>query len=287
MSSLEIKLKKVDKVYQEGEKVSGVIVINSNSDLKHDGITLIMEGYVNLQLSSKNVGILEAFYNSVKPIQLVSVTCEVSGPGRIPAGCTQIPFEVPLQPKQNRELYETYHGVFINITYCLKCDVKRSFLSKDLQKTQQFLVQYASKAVDPPRPVSFSISPASLTPNNANVPNFLIKGKFDSTRCSVSSPLTGYLSIEHCEVAIKSIELQLVRVETCGCAEGYAREATEIQNIQIGDGNIPHNTEIPIYMIFPRLFTCPSLIKVNFKIEFELNIVIVFEDDHLVSENFP
>lgn len=25
-----------------------------------------MEGYVNLQLSSKNVGIIEAFYNSVK-----------------------------------------------------------------------------------------------------------------------------------------------------------------------------------------------------------------------------
>ncbi|GJQ79415.1 hypothetical protein Trydic_g16274 [Trypoxylus dichotomus] len=266
-TTLEIKLKKVDKVYQEGEKVSGIIVINTNSDLKHDGITLMMEGYVNLQLSSKNVGILEAFYNTVKPIQLVSVTCEVSGPGRIPAGCTQIPFEVPLQAKQNRELYETYHGVFINITYCLK-------------------LQYPLKGVDPPRPVSFSISPASLTPNNVNVPNFLVKGKFDSTRCSVSSPLTGYLSIEHCAVAIKSIELQLVRVETCGCAEGYAREATEIQNIQIGDGNIPHKTEIPIYMIFPRLFTCPSLIKVNFKIEFELNIVIVFEDDYLVSENF-
>ncbi|KAI4470875.1 vacuolar protein sorting 26 related [Holotrichia oblita] len=228
-ASVEIKLKKVDKVYHEGEKVSGLLVISSNSDLKHDGITLIMEGYVNLQLSSKNVGIIEAFYNSVKPIQLVSVNCEVSGPGRIPAGCTQIPFEVPLQPKQNRELYETYHGVFINISYSLKCDIKRSFLSKDLQKTQQFLVQHWPKVIDPPKPISFSISPVSLSPNNANVPNFLIKGKFDSTRCSVSSPLTGYLSIDHCAVAIKSVELQLVRVETCGCAEGYAREGNRIR----------------------------------------------------------
>lgn len=42
--------------------------------------------------------------------------------------------------------------------------------------------------------------------------------------------------------------------------------ATEIQNIQIGDGDIPHNIEIPIYMIFPRLFTCPTLITPNFKI---------------------
>lgn len=42
--------------------------------------------------------------------------------------------------------------------------------------------------------------------------------------------------------------------------------ATEIQNIQIGDGDIPRGIEIPIYMVFPRLFTCPTLIKQNFKI---------------------
>lgn len=34
--------------------------------------------------------------------------------------------------------------------------------------------------------------------------------------------------IEHCEAVIKSIELQLVRVETCGCAEGYSRDGKSI-----------------------------------------------------------
>lgn len=46
--------------------VAGLILLKSNSDVKHDGIFLTMEGSVNLQLSSKNVGIFEAFYNSVK-----------------------------------------------------------------------------------------------------------------------------------------------------------------------------------------------------------------------------
>lgn len=41
-------------------------MLKTNSDVKHDGIFLTMEGSVNLQLSSKNVGIFEAFYNSVK-----------------------------------------------------------------------------------------------------------------------------------------------------------------------------------------------------------------------------
>ena len=30
--------------------------------------------------------------------------------------------------------------------------------------------------------------------------------------------------VESCSTALKSIELQLVRVETCGCAEGYAKD---------------------------------------------------------------
>lgn len=48
------------------EKITGIILVQSGSDIKHDGISLTMEGTVNLQLSAKNVGVFEAFYNSVK-----------------------------------------------------------------------------------------------------------------------------------------------------------------------------------------------------------------------------
>lgn len=51
-----------------------------------------------------------------------------------------------------------------------------------------------------------------------------------------------------------------------GCAEGYARDATEIQNIQIAEGDVCRCLPIPIYMVFPRLFTCPTLETTNFKI---------------------
>lgn len=127
-------------------------------------------------------------------------------------------------------------------------------------------------------------------------PKFLIKGHLDATNCVISQPLTGDLVVENSDLPIKSIELQLVRVETCGkhrwwkipdrpgfllyrgcflklhlifaigCAEGYARDATEIQNIQIAEGNVCHGLSIPIYMVFPRLFTCPTLETTNFKV---------------------
>lgn len=98
--------------------------------------------------------------------------------------------------------------------------------------------------------------------------------------------------------------------------------ATEIQNIQIGEGDVCRNILIPIHMIFPRLFTCPTLVTNNFKIgmflifllvillvaniyflmlissllkslnctfvsEFEVNVVVVFEDEYIITENFP
>lgn len=68
---------------------------------------------------------------------------DVESNGKIPAGTTEIPFEIPLKPNRDGKiLYETYHGVFVNISYSLKCDIKRNFLAKDLNKSIMFVVQY-------------------------------------------------------------------------------------------------------------------------------------------------
>ena len=37
--------------------------------------------------------------------------------------------------------------------------------------------------------------------------------------------------VESCDTQIKSIEIQLVRVETCGCAEGYAKDGKDLSTI--------------------------------------------------------
>lgn len=92
--------------------------------------------------------------------------------------------------------------------------------------------------------------------------------------------------VEHASAPIKSLELQLIRVESVAHAEGVARDgrwlglvtvswdrqpltvcrcvsvgvATEIQNVQIGWGDVCRQLAIPIYMIFPRLFTCPTML---------------------------
>ncbi|XP_073928768.1 vacuolar protein sorting-associated protein 26C isoform X3 [Castor canadensis] len=262
-TSLDIKIKRANKVYHAGEMLSGVVVISSKDSVQHQGMSLTMEGTVNLQLSAKSVGVFEAFYNSVKPIQIINSTIEMVKPGKFPSGKTEIPFEFPLHVKGNKVLYETYHGVFVNIQ--------------------------PQKGKLTPSPVDFTITPETLqnVKERALLPKFLIRGHLNSTNCAITQPLTGELVVEHSDAAIRSIELQLVRVETCGCAEGYARDATEIQNIQIADGDVCRSLSVPIYMVFPRLFTCPTLETTNFKVEFEINVVVLLHADHLITENFP
>ncbi|KFO09668.1 Down syndrome critical region protein 3, partial [Balearica regulorum gibbericeps] len=145
------------------EILSGVVVITSKDTVQHQGISLTMEGSVNLQLSAKSVGVFEAFYNSVKPIQIINSTIEMVKPGKLPSGKTEIPFEFPLHMKGNKVLYETYHGVFVNIQYTLRCDMRRSLLAKDLTKTCEFIVHSLSqKGKLMPSPVDFTITPETL-----------------------------------------------------------------------------------------------------------------------------
>ena len=115
----------------------------------------------------------------------------------------------------------------------------------------------------------------------------MVRGRLDSDKCCITKPFTGEIVVEHADAVIKSLEIQLVRVETCGCAEGFSKDATEIQNIQIGEGDICRGLAIPVYMIFPRLFTCPTLRTNNFKVDFEINVIVIFHDNRLVQENFP
>lgn len=66
---------------------------------------------------------------------------EIARAGRFPSGTTEIPFEAPVTPLLNKVLYESYHGVFINVQYLLKAVIKRNFLNKDIHKTLEFVVE--------------------------------------------------------------------------------------------------------------------------------------------------
>jgi len=205
-------------------------------------------------------------------------------------GKSSIPFELDLKPLAGQELFETYHGVYINVVYTLKAQIIRRYLGKNLMASLEFIVQLPPvKGNVKPQPEEFVVNPFSVeTTKKAALPEFELQGSLASLNVCIDQPLTGYINLEKCEEPIKCIEVQLVRVETCGCSDGFAKEATEIQNIQLVEGDIPRGIKVPIHMIFPRLFTCPTVTTARtFKIEYQANLVLMFPDGRLVSKKFP
>mmetsp|Transcript_51033 Transcript_51033/g.143074 ORF Transcript_51033/g.143074 Transcript_51033/m.143074 type:complete len:302 (+) Transcript_51033:95-1000(+) len=288
-SSLDVKLKRVDRIYRPGEVVEGILIINAKSGWSHNGISLQVVGQAKLQLSARSVGIFESMSN-LKPLVLMDLPVVVLDAGRLPDGTTETPFEFQL-PSEG--LHESYHGVYINVEYKINVDCERGVMKKALHRSIEFIVEVPENAKHETEPERFEITPESLENVRSNtldqIPKFKISGRLFHKLCPINLPFTGEVTIEASQAPVKSVELQLVRVETVKHPDSgnTAREATEIQNIQIGDGDVCRNLVIPLYMIFPRLFTCPTMLTELFKVEFEVNLIVVFADGYMVTENFP
>ena len=63
--------------------------------------------------------------------------------------------------------------------------------------------------------------------------------------------------------------------------------ATEVQNIQVADGDCLEDIEIPTYMLFPKMFSSTTAIHPSFKIQYQVNIMVIFSDGYQLTENIP
>jgi hypothetical protein len=88
----------------------------------------------------------------------------------------------------------------------------------------------------------------------------------------------------------KDCSLLCVWCVVCACACVCVRvracwPVSEIQTTQLVDGHIPERLAVPIYLVFPRLFTCPSLHAANFKIEFSVTLQVTLKGTFLGQLN--
>jgi hypothetical protein len=123
------------------EMVSGVVIVKSTSGpVSHSGLKLTAFGVVRPQLDPRTVGIFEAFYSSIKPIDILSNTIEMAPAGKLPAN-VQLPFEFPVEALAGRKLTETYHGVYVNVKYWIEADLVRGGFSKNVKAEVEFIVE--------------------------------------------------------------------------------------------------------------------------------------------------
>uniref|UniRef100_A0A7I4FCA6 Vacuolar protein sorting-associated protein 26C n=1 Tax=Physcomitrium patens TaxID=3218 RepID=A0A7I4FCA6_PHYPA len=296
--SVVIKLNRVDRVYRPPDVIGGTIIVDTPSSVSHQGVRLTAVGHIMLQLSPRQVGVFEALYKSVKPIELMHKVVDIQAPGKLPRGETEIPFAISLETPKGGKLFESFHGAYINIQYLLTAELIRGYLQKQMSSMIEFMVEERNGICFSSAWYNFGLLleqiPRGLI--ESTTVNFYIthdtqkhmispvlrSGGFKITgrvvtQCSLSEYVTGELTVEHSCVPISSIDLQLLRVESVAASDRTATETSEIQSTQVADGDVCRGLAVPIYMVLPRLLTCPTLATGAFSLEFELSIVVTFE----------
>ena len=219
----------------------------------------------------------------VKPRVLMKEDFTVLESGKMQQGVTKVPFEFKVKGIKENALLETYHGAYISINYVVKVTVERGVMKRGLSKEIEFIIEvpHRKKGLETPEKVDFSMSPSTLDNVKSSavgkIPDFEIGGTLHRKNCLINMPLTGEVTVAHSEAGISSIDLQLVRVESVSKALGgsagdvskgeMAREATEIESLQMAAGDVVRGLTIPIYMVLPRVYTCPSLKTATFQVE--------------------
>ncbi|XP_057952677.1 uncharacterized protein LOC131146866 isoform X2 [Malania oleifera] len=278
--SVELKLSRANRIYRPSEPLEGKIVTKLTSSVYHYAIRLTVNGSVSLQVHRGSAGVIESLYAAVKPISIVNKSVEVRPSGKIGSGTTEIPFSIALRQTGEDNLerfYETFHGANISIQYLVTVDIMRGYLHKSLSATMEFIIA-SDKADLIESPVSSEMVLFYITQDTQRHPLLpeLVSGKM-STHCSLSDPVSGELMVEASAVPIRSIDIHLLRVESILVGEKIVTETSLIQTTQIADGDVCCNMTLPIYVILPRLLTCPTVFAGPFSIEFKVRIAISFE----------
>uniref|UniRef100_A0A6N2LVG5 Uncharacterized protein n=1 Tax=Salix viminalis TaxID=40686 RepID=A0A6N2LVG5_SALVM len=137
--------------------------------------------------------------------------------------------------------YETFHGTDVSIQRPVSPEIAIFYITQDTQR----------------HPLLPEIKSGG----------FRVTGRI-STLCSLLDPISGELTVETSAVPISSIDIHLLRVESVLVGEKI-----------IADGDVCRNLTLPIYVILPRLLTCPSVFAGPFSIEFKVSIVISFQSE--------
>lgn len=194
-------------------------------------------------------------------------------PGVLPDGKHALRFEVELRPSG---LLESYHGS-ANVTYTLTCTCRRGPLRPALEARCEIFVEVPSSGPPPqPAPTTFAVTRAS--------PRLQVSGKVDTTRCSLDRPFTGELRVDECAVAVRSIDIALMRRETVA---GVLGRPAEVKRTQVVEGDVTRGLAVPIHVFFPRLFACPSLATEGLSVEFDVNVIVSFGDGLVARASVP
>jgi hypothetical protein len=281
-----VSLDDFNKTYLIPESITGnVLIISKEKQTVQINLKIIIIGFFTLKNLKFNPP-------QAKNVIFFEKSIQVPTSGYLLKGANNTyPFKFPLIPEGDSKFYETYHGVSVSVGYELYAEVKT--MQKYTSKKTKININVPGSGINKNFNKNYVSYDFKMTPEliekkdipEKDMPKFLIDVHINTINCNIDSPFNGYIIVRNCSLPIKSLELQFLRCEKV-ISSGVV-ESSEIQNLQIGDGDVNKDIEIPLFMIFPRIFCCPTLIDKEAEIKFEMNVIIVLNNGMVILENFP
>ena len=292
---ISLSLDSLNKVYYAGDYIQGsILVINkSKSTLKYDLLVKVV-GYYTFRKSGVNPPKLKALQFYEKSFNVLTDVYSTLGANN------SYRFKFPLTSdgcsQNHSNLYESYHGVAVSLGYDIYAEAVSAGKTFDSKKIK-VLVFVPGQGITPKFgrkrvTYQFNLNPKNIESNKLNdqnlMPKFQIDCFLENINCCVDKPFNGFCNIKECSTQIKSLELQFLRNEKIHYEDfNGVGEVSEIQNLQIGDGDVIRNLDIPVFMTFPRGFCCANLETQEVTITFEMNLIIVLINGVVIMENYP
>ncbi|KAL4440751.1 hypothetical protein ABPG74_013732 [Tetrahymena malaccensis] len=292
---LTITFDRANSTYKQNDWVTGKVKLEGdveNSKFEIYGLKIKAEGTLQAQNKASNRD-LEAVSAHLLPLKLFTHESSIAEMQQVDKDNCEFTFKFKLTANEGEKLIETYVGVYVTVGYEIQAELKLANY-QIVKETQSFFVQVNGAGRDMlntdkyPHPQNISVNPDKLKQGSMEkMPRIKIQGIINSDVCMINNDFTGQFELEECEGKIRSIDLQLIRVEQVSNAKGKFQEATEIQLIQVCDGNITKGIEIPLTMMFPKYFCCPNFQWKDFTVEFEVNFIVILYDAFKITLNYP
>ena len=190
--------------------------------MNYEKVELLAEAYMDtVSLIRGNLG--RPALPKEKRIYFMTKTMTVAENAMLFSGGDPLPFSFKLEPTTtDNGLIDSYVGVDFSIVYKVTISMKRKNETKLLESVAKFDCRVPGSGILPELGRSFKSQDFSITPDALNadpknagkVPRFNFSGQIASINCCFDEPFDGYLMLKESEIKIKSIEIQLVRVET-------------------------------------------------------------------------
>ena len=297
MSTVEIRLDRISKTFQQGEIVKGQAFVEGT---EIHCLTLSLLGTVRTCPRSS----LDDLSQPKVEQEVIRLRKKLRN-SEVTDGISVFRFEIVLAPdkstsKRVEVLPETYHGEMVEVKYHIEATLSRGYFSAPLKAETEIIVVFKSALSSCPKndaAQNFQISHENSTKRlsgenqeSIRVTRFKFNVRIKSTQCALVKPLEGVISLQESTEPVKSVEAKLTRVESVLGGRGHER--SEVMSLEVVHGDSAKEETVPFAIYFPKYLTCATLrgltakitTQWGFRVEFEVNFVIHFENESFTSK---